>query len=254
MLVVISPAKSLNEKTPVSISNTTEIAFSKEAKTLIGIMKKKSIADIMELMDISEKLAQLNAERYSLYGTKTGVNTTKPAMYLFDGDVYDGLDAYSMNKKTVEKAQEKIRILSGLYGVLKPLDIIHPYRLEMGISLETSVGKNLYAFWGEKPTQFLNKELSTHKTKTLINLASTEYFSVIKPKQLQAEIITPIFKEKKGNIYKVISFTAKKARGLMARFIVENNIDKPKDIQAFKTDGYKFNAAMSSEKEWVFVR
>jgi len=224
MLIIISPAKTLDFKTPSPISKYSIPGMLDDSKKLAEKLKNFSAEDISELMDISPSLAYLNYERFQT-----------------NGDVYTGLNAASLSEKNIEETQNKLLILSGLYGVLKPLDLIQPYRLEMGTKLGYEEAKNLYSFWKEKVTEKVKKAVKSSGSNTLINLASNEYFKCIDTGILNSEIITPEFKDMKNGKYKIISFYAKKARGLMTRFIIENNIDDAEKLQAFDADGYHYN-------------
>ncbi len=205
-------------------------------------------------MGISEKLAILNYQRFSDWNLPLTIENAKQAIFAFTGDVYKGFDAKSLSKTELENTQDKLRILSGLYGVLKPLDLIKAYRLEMGSKFANTKGKNLYEFWGNSITDFLNDEMANDNEKILINLASNEYFKSINIKKLEAKIITPIFKEEKNGKFKIISIYAKRARGLMSRFIIKNNIESVEDIKAFDCENYSINDALSNEKDWCFTR
>ena len=205
-------------------------------------------------MGISDKLALLNAERFASFELPFTADNARPAAFAFNGDVYAGLDAGSMSEADIEFAQAHLRILSGLYGVLKPLDLMQPYRLEMGTKLATESGKNLYEYWGHTITDHLNETLATHDTQVVVNLASTEYFSAVKPKGLNAHIITPVFKDEKNGKVKIISFYAKKARGMMARYIIDKRIDTVDKLSEFDEAGYRFAPEQSSDTELVFVR
>lgn len=253
MLVVISPAKTLDFETPWKI-NHTQPQFLEDSQELIQQLQKLSIKKVGDLMSISEKLSILNAERFSNWHLPFTKDNAKPAILAFRGDVYTGLDADSFSKKDFTFAQEHLRILSGLYGLLRPLDLIQPYRLEMGTDFKNHRGNNLYAFWNEQITQHLNNELSSRKKPALINLASNEYWSVVNPKRLDARIITPVFKDQKNGQYKIISFFAKKARGMMAAYIIKNRINKPEDLKLFDAEGYQFNPEMSRGDQWIFTR
>ena len=254
MLVLISPAKTLDFETPWKLKNISQPDFLNDSQLLIDQLRKLSATKIGELMSISEKLAILNAERFLNWHLPFTLENSKPAILAFRGDVYTGLDADSFSVKDTNFAQNHLRILSGLYGVLRPLDLIQAYRLEMGTGFKNSRGKNLYEFWGDKITEHVNSELSNQQKPTLINLASNEYWSVVKPEKLQAEVISPIFKDEKNGQYKIISFFAKKARGMMAAYIIKNQIKDPEDLKAFDTEGYAFNAKMSKGNDWVFLR
>ena len=261
MYFVLSPAKSLNEKdtVPVNLGNYySQPELIEHSQTLMKILKSKEPIDLQELMSISDDLAQLNAKRNQDWAWSdnepfTGDNA-KPAGYLFDGDVYTGLDMYSMDKDTVIYVNEHLGILSGLYGVLKPLDLIQPYRLEMGTKLKNEHGDNLYEFWGEEVTDIINTRMADSDDKVLINLASNEYFKSVKKKALHAEIITPRFEDEKNGQYKVISFYAKKARGLMVKYAADNKLTKAEQLKQFNLAGYYYYADASDDKTWVFRR
>lgn len=253
MLTLISPAKTLDFETPWEL-DSTQPQFLDDSQALIVELQKLSAVNISKMMSISEKLSVLNAERFLNWHLPFTPANSKPAILAFRGDVYTGLDADSFTKKDFNFAQQHLRILSGLYGVLRPLDLIQAYRLEMGTGFQNSRGKNLYEFWGDKISEHLHTELSTRKKPVLINLASNEYWSVVKPAKLQAEIITPLFKDSKNGQYKIISFFAKKARGMMSAFMIKNQINKPEDLKAFNAEGYYFNTKMSKDNEWVFTR
>ncbi len=252
MLTVISPAKTLDFETPSSTAKSSTPVFNKQTKQLVEVMREKSPSDLKKLMGISPKLAELNVERYQNF--KTRPRNGKQAVLAFKGDVYIGLDADNYGERDFTFAQKHLRILSGLYGVLKPLDMIQPYRLEMGSKLKTTKGKNLYDFWGSEITKSISKELSGHRNKTLVNLASNEYFKAVDPDLLPGRLITPVFKDYNNGTFKVLAFFAKKARGSMASFIVKNRITKPDDIKDFDVDGYKFNESFSTDDNWVFTR
>jgi hypothetical protein len=253
MLIVISPAKSLDFETKPATEKYSQPSFLKESRQIHKELKKLSPKELSELMSISDKLGELNFERNRKWKTPFTRENAKQAVLAFTGDVYQGMEADSFTEKDFEVAQEKIRILSGLYGVLKPLDLIQPYRLEMGSKFGIDGGNNLYDFWQEKVTKAISKELKA-TGGPLINLASNEYFKAVDTKKIGSEIITPAFKDLKNGKYKMISFYAKKARGLMCRFIVQNRITNPEDLKAFDLDGYYFNNDLSKEKEWVFTR
>jgi len=254
MLILISPAKSLDFETQSTNTTYSEARFLKESDTLIKQLRKFSTDDISDFMGISPKLAQLNFERFVNWQLPFNMENAKQAIFAFTGDVYTGLDASTLNETELKTAQADLRILSGLYGVLKPLDLIQAYRLEMGKKLQTPKGKNLYEFWGDKITNEINNTLKEKDDNYLINLASNEYFKSVNKKKLKAEIITPVFKNLKNGQYKVISFFAKKARGLMTRFIIQNQITDPEYLKAFNSDGYVFNPHLSTNQELVFTR
>lgn len=254
MLMVVSPAKALDETTPVQTDLHTQGTLLNEAAQLIDELKGVGPVEIGQMMHISEKLSELNYERFQDWTMPFPEDKAKQAAWLFKGDVYQGLDAYSLDQQGVEYVQKHLAILSGLYGLLKPCDDMLPYRLEMGTKFANQKGKDLYAFWGNKITQQLNKLLAEQDSQTLVNLASNEYFKAVKQKELNARIITPIFKDWKNGQYKIISFYAKKARGLMARYAADHRVENAEDLKYFDTDGYKFNPQMSSETDWVFIR
>lgn len=251
MQIVLSPAKSLNWESTLPVKKFSEPKFLHQSATLINELKKFSETDISTLMNISPALSRLNVERYQSWTLEHGKGT-RPALFAFDGDVYTGLDAYTMEKKDIEFACKHLRILSGLYGILDPLDLIHPYRLEMGTKLGVGAHKNLYQFWGDTVVDRLNTELT--EKDILVNLASEEYFKVIPQKKLHAKVIQPQFYDFKNGKYKIISFFAKKARGMMARYIIDHRIKKVNDIKSFDSDGYMYNENMSKGNEWVFTR
>lgn len=257
MLIVLSPAKSLDYETPPRLKTHTLPRFIDRSATLIERLRKLAPQDVGALMDISDKLAVLNVTRYGDWSPEFTAANSKQAVLAFNGDVYDGLDAKTLSADDLGFAQKHIRILSGLYGVLRPLDWMQPYRLEMGTRLDNVAGKDLYAFWGDDVTQMINADMAALKQEgapVLVNLASEEYFKVVRPKVLQARIVTPVFEDWKGGRYKIISFHAKRARGLMARFIVENRITEPKALKAFATEGYAFDAAASNDSTYVYRR
>ncbi len=254
MIIVISPAKSLYNHCPIHIEKFTEIDFLPEAEKIVSVMKKKKPDQLAKLMSISPKLAELNFQRFQAWSLAFTPENSWQAVLMFNGDVYQGLKAETFTESEFEIAQQKLRILSGVYGLLKPLDLIQPYRLEMGTNVAVARKKNLYDFWKTKITAKLNDELSVNNQKILINLASNEYFSAIDTKKLKARIITPSFKENKNGKYQMVSFFAKRARGLMSRFIIQNNISDPEEIKAFDWEGYYFNNQLSGENDWVFTR
>ncbi|MCX8566671.1 MAG: hypothetical protein ON057_001398 [Glomeribacter sp. 1016415] len=257
MIIILSPAKSLDYKTPAQLEYATLPAFAQDSAQLIDILRTFSPAQIATLMGLSDELAHLNFQRYADWSPAFPVAQSKQAILAFNGDVYAGLNAATLTADALLWAQAHLRILSGLYGVLRPLDLMQPYRLEMGIRLPNSQGKDLYAFWGEKITQALNAELD-HTLQSaapiLLNLASAEYFKSIKPKLLKATVITPIFEDWKNGRYKIISFYAKRARGLMARYAVLNQIDDVVQLKDFDSEGYRFEPQASDELHWVFRR
>jgi len=254
MLIVISPAKKLDYESEPKTRQFTTPDYLDQSQLLINRMRDFSSLDISELMHVSSKIAELNFERYEQWTADFTPKNAKQALLAFKGDVYTGMDAESFNSADFKFAQKHLRILSGLYGLLRPLDLMKAYRLEMGTRLETLRGKNLYEFWGETITEGLNKQLKKIKSDVLINLASNEYFKSVKPKLLNAEIITPAFKEYKNGDYKMIGIYAKKARGMLSRFIIKNKITDPQQIKEFVQDGYRFNKKLSNANNWVFTR
>ncbi len=256
MLIVVSPAKSLDYKLPAKTRKFTEPAFLGEAGQLVADLKQLSPDDLSELMNISDALAQENYQRYANWQTPFNLKNAKQAIFAFKGDVYLGLKAEEFGTADLNFAQQHLRILSGLYGMLRPLDLMQAYRLEMGRKFASKGKKNLYDFWGSKLTDKLNEEFAAEKQKkkVLINLASNEYFSSLQPKALQAEIITPVFKDWASGKYRVLSFFAKKARGEMAAYIIKNRINSPARLKEFDSDGYKYNAEQSSADRPVFLR
>lgn len=254
MIIVISPAKTLDfESSPITQEHT-QPDFLDDSAQLIDELRKLEPDQIGKLMSISPKLAILNSNRYFAWKRPFTMDNAKQAVLAFKGDVYTGLDADTMTAAELAFAQDHLRILSGLYGVLRPLDLIQPYRLEMGTQFKNPRGNNLYEFWGDKITQALNQELEKPKDGILINLASHEYFQSIQPNKLNARIITPVFKDEKNGVYKIISFFAKKARGLMSRYIIQNRFTDPEDIKRFDVAGYQFSESTSSQNEWIFTR
>ena len=254
MLAVVSPAKNLDYESNLPSLDVTQPRLLDNAEELVKVCRQLSPQQLGSLMKISDKLAGLNAARFEQWQRPFNEENARPAMFAFNGDVYTGLDAVSLNSEAINTAQQQLRILSGLYGVLRPLDLMQPYRLEMGTKLDNPKGKNLYEYWGDTITELLNDDLARLGSSTLVNLASNEYFSSVKPKALNADIITPVFKDEKNGQYKVISFYAKKARGLMARFIVNQKPKSVSDLKEFDASGYRFNEAMSSDKQLVFCR
>ncbi len=253
MIAIISPAKSLDFQSKPVTSEYTTPEFLDEASKLNDRLKKLSAKKLSELMGISLKLAELNVDRNLMWQTPFTPENAKQAALAFNGDVYQGMQAETFSNTDFEIAQKQIRILSGLYGLLKPLDLIQPYRLEMGTKLKYQRNNNLYDFWQKKLTKVLNDELAANG-KTLINLASNEYSKAIDMKKVDAEIITPSFKEHKNGKYQMVSFFAKKARGLMCRFMVQNRISNPEELKAFDLEGYYYNNDLSKGNSWVFTR
>lgn len=254
MLTLVSPAKTLDYESPLTTQVYSQPRFTSQAQELIATLRGLSVQDIADLMKLSDKLAGLNVARYESWQGEHSQDNARQAILAFKGDVYTGLDAASFSAADFEFAQQHLRILSGLYGVLRPLDLLQPYRLEMGTRLKNTRGDNLYQFWGELITEALNEELVARESAVVINLASNEYFKAVKPKALQARLITPVFKDLKNGQYKIISFYAKKARGLMSRYLIQNRIDTPEALQRFDLEGYYFSAEQSQGDTWVFLR
>ncbi len=253
MIYLLSPAKTLDCESEIPSIRTTKPRFLEYSAELVAIMKKKKPAELEKLMDISSNLAELNAERFRVWKADYTKKDARSAIFAFKGDVYQGLSVEDWEKEDFAKAQKSIRILSGLYGILRPLDLMLPYRLEMGKKIASERGTNLYQFWGGLLTDSLNRELKADGD-AVVNLASNEYFSAIKPKDLKAPVVTPVFKDWKNGKYKVISFFAKKARGLMAAWAIKNDIANPEELKKFKGDGYKFDNKLSDETTFVFTR
>lgn len=254
MLIVLSPAKTLDYVTPATTDKYTLPDFIDRSADLITILRSMRPSQIASLMSISDALAALNVARYAEWSETFTSDNAKQAILAFNGDVYEGLDAASLTARQLDYVQSHIRILSGLYGVLRPLDLMQPYRLEMGTRLANGHGKDLYSFWGETVTDALNTVFAQQKGHVLVNLASEEYFKVVKPKHLDAEIITPVFEEWKGGQYKVISFYAKRARGLMARYAAVKGIRQPENLKGFDAEGYTYDESASTESTWIFRR
>jgi len=254
MLIVVSPAKTLDYETPAKTKVFTQPDYLEKSQELISRLRHLQPHDIASLMKVSDKIAGLNFERYQAWNKKFTTTNAKQCVLAFKGDVYTGLDAESFNTKDFNFAQQHFRILSGLYGLLRPLDLMQAYRLEMGTRLDTDYGKNLYEFWGLTITDGLNAQLKKIKSDCLINLASNEYFKAVKPKELNAQIITPAFKEFKDGDYKMIGIYAKKARGLLSRYIIKHQLSDPEDIKEFSEEGYKFNKKLSQGNTWAFTR
>lgn len=252
MKIVVSPAKSLDLESEIPTNTYTQGVFLKEAEKLSTVLKTKSPKDLSTLMKISDKLSDLNWQRNQDWALPFTPENARQAVFVFNGDVYSGLDAYTLKEDQLADLQDKLRILSGQYGVLKPLDLMQPYRLEMGTKLPVEDHKNLYQFWGDTVTEQLNSELS--EDDLFINLASNEYFKVIKPKLLKVPVITPDFKDYKDGKLKMISFYAKKARGLMVRYIVDKNITTLEGLKGFDYEGYAFDANLSTDTNLVFTR
>ena len=255
MLAILSPAKTLDFDSPLTTDQHSAPEFTKESKALIKTLRQLEPSDIGSLMGISDKLATLNHDRYAHWSAKfDDASGARASLLAFKGDVYLGLDAQTLSKRDFTWAQKRLRVLSGLYGLLRPLDRIHPYRLEMGTALRNTAGKDLYEFWGGKVTQALNEALSGQRSKVLINLASNEYYKVVQTQNIDGRIVTINFKEWRRDAYRFVSFSAKKARGLMARYMIDQRAEKADDLKAFDVEGYAFNEELSSRDEWIFTR
>ena len=254
MLAILSPAKTLDYETPLKTKLNSQPIYGRESNQLIKTLRTFEPFEVASLMKISDKLADLNHKRYVEWRNKPAESKTRPAALAFKGDVYQGLEAESFNDNDLKFAQRHLRILSGLYGLLRPLDVIQPYRLEMGTKLKTSKGQNLYDYWGTKLTTGLNEALKESKDGTLVNLASNEYFGAVQPKLLEGSLLNIGFKEKRNGQLKFVSFSAKKARGLMAKFIIKERLKNPDDLKNFDLEDYKFNKKLSSELDWTFSR
>ncbi len=255
MLTLLSPAKTLDFETIPKTEKTSKPVFLVNTNKLVKKMQGKSPEDISKLMGISANLADINAARFKKFKTRGGTQeVARQAILAFKGDVYQGLNVQSYTERDFTFAQKHLRIVSGLYGLLKPLDLIQPHRLEMGTRLKTENGDSLYDFWGTKISNSILRELSAQKNQTVINLASVEYFKAVAQLKSKATVITPIFKDYSKGTYRIISFFAKKARGTMATFIIQNRIAAPNGIKNFAEDGYRFNESLSNEREWIFTR
>jgi cytoplasmic iron level regulating protein YaaA (DUF328/UPF0246 family) len=257
MLYLLSPAKSLDYDTRVPapvLRRTTDPLFAAQAAELIGVMRRKSPAEVAALMDLSDSLARLNVDRYAAWQPEATPLNSKPALLAFDGDVYDGLEAKSLKTADLDWAQEHLVLLSGLYGALRPLDRLQPYRLEMGTAVKTRRGKDLYAYWGDTVVDHLNERLARETTPVIVNLASVEYARVALRKRLAARVIDCVFEDWKGDQYKVISFFAKRARGQMARHAIQQRIRSPKKLESFAADGYALDRTVSEPDRLVFRR
>lgn len=253
MLMIISPAKTLDYESPLATETYTQPDYLDDACELIDQLKELEPHQVSNLMSISDKLGQLNAERFRTWHTPFTPDNARQAILAFKGDVYTGLDAESFSEDDFAFAQQHLRMLSGLYGLLKPLDLMQPYRLEMGTKFENKRGKDLYAFWGSKLTKALN-ELLAADDKVLVNLASNEYFKSVQKKDINGRLVTPQFKDWKNGQYKMISFYAKKARGLMGRYAIQNRITQADDLKGFNLEGYYFSEEQSDNNNWVFLR
>ena len=254
MITVLSPAKSLDYEPQSYTKKHTTPEFLDDSQELIDVLEKKSKSQIAKLMSLSDKLAELNVQRYQDWQTPFDTDNAKQCILAFKGDVYQGFDFDEWKAADFTFAQKHLRILSGLYGLLRPLDLMQAYRLEMGTKLKTDRGKDLYAFWGDTITNAINLAVQTSRSKAFVNLASNEYFSSVHAGDLGVPIVTPVFKDEKNGKYKIISFFAKKARGMMANFIVRNRIKQPEDLKAFDVAGYQFDEDSSDESTLTFLR
>ena len=254
MLMVISPAKSLDYESPLKIESYSIPDYLENSAELIEIMKKKSLQDLVDIMHVSHKIAELNVERFKSWNMPFSPVNARQAILAFKGDVYKGLDPATLSEENFDYTQSNLRILSGLYGLLRPLDLIQPYRLEMGLKLNSKKTKTLYQFWGDKITNGLRTLLEEQEIPVLVNLASNEYFKSVNRNNLKCRLVTPEFKDFKNGKYKIIQFFAKKARGLMVRYAIDHSIINPEDLKNFDYDGYVFNSELSHSDNWVFSR
>ncbi|MEE2960516.1 MAG: peroxide stress protein YaaA [Myxococcota bacterium] len=254
MLALLSPAKKLDfSEYPMNLKFSTP-ALMEDTEALVGEARQLLASDLEKLMGISSKLAALNVARFRHFSTPFTQENSKPAIWAFSGDTYVGFDAKTLSDAEIKYADKSVGILSGLYGLLKPLDLIQAYRLEMGTRFKNSRGKDLYSFWDDRISKQINQQLKGHKHKVIVNCASNEYFKSVQDKALKADIVTPVFKETKGEKLKVVGIFAKRARGLMARFMVKNRIEEPEGIRGFNEGGYTFRPDLSNEQDWIFVR
>lgn len=254
MLTILSPSKTQDFASNGLPDLHSQPALLQQSEMLVEELQKQSAEDISKLMEVSDKIANLNWERFQQFNTPFSPENAKQALFAFKGDVYTGIDIKSYRQEDLVFAQNHLRILSGLYGLLRPLDLIQPYRLEMKIKLQNPRGKDLYTFWGNRLTEALNKSLAEQENEVLVNLASNEYFKAIKKKELKAGIVTPVFREFKNGKYSTIAIFAKKARGLMTDFIIKNKIDQPEKLKTFNQEGYEYSEMHSKANEWVFIR
>ena len=254
MQFVLSPAKSLDYETPLKVQTHSAPLFVKQSQSLIKVLRQYTPPQISELMDLSDALSGLNVARYHAWSPRATEKNARQALLAFNGDVYDGLNARAMDEEALAWAQAHVCVLSGLYGVLRPLDLMQPYRLEMGTRLPTEQGADLYQFWGRRITDYLNERLQDDAEPVLVNLASQEYFKSVKPKLLKARVIECVFEDYKNGVYKIISFNAKRARGAMMRFAIEQRVEKPEQLRQFAGDGYNLAAKVSTPERLVFRR
>ena len=254
MLITLSPSKGQDFETASLSKKHTKPADLKDSELLIKELRKIKSKDLQEMMSISENIATLNVDRYKTFTTPFTIKNAKQAIFAFKGDVYGGLELDSFKEDDYAYAQDHLRILSGLYGCLRPMDLIQPYRLEMKTRLKNDRGENLYQFWDDRITKSINRELKKQKEPVLVNLASNEYFKSVKPKLLEGRLLNIIFKETKAGKTRVVAIFAKRARGMMADYIIRNRIEKPEDLKKFKLGGYKFDKSLSDDKQWTFER
>jgi len=254
MLILISPAKKLATATAAVTDHYTQAELLDDASQLQAILKEKNSFDIAELMKLSRPLADLNMQRFQAWQRPFNRENAREAIYSFRGDVYQAMDADTLDSSEIQFAQAHLRILSGLYGLLRPLDLIQPYRLEMGTRIANTRGRNLYAFWGSIITEAINRVLAAQGDDLLINLASGEYFKAVQPAAIKGRVITPVFKEQRNGVYKIIGFNAKKARGMMCRYIIQNRLHEAGQLKQFELAGYRFSEAMSTSDQWLFIR
>jgi len=254
MLITLSPSKGQDFEEPGLSKKYSKPADLKDSELLIKELRKFNSKNIQEMMAVSENIAKLNVDRYKTFNTPFTKKNAKQAIFAFKGDVYGGLDLATFNEDDYQYAQDHLRILSGLYGCLRPMDLIQPYRLEMKTRLKNERGDNLYQFWGDRITKSLNKELKKQQEPVLVNLASNEYFKSVKPKLLDGRLLNINFKETKNGKTRVVAIFAKRARGMMADYIIRNRIERAEDLKKFKLDGYKFNRVLSDDKQWTFER
>lgn len=252
MLIVLSPAKRLDFESAPHVTGHTQPRFLSQARTLVELLKKMDTREIASLMSISDPLAALNAARFGQWQPPFRPRNARQAVLAYAGDVYEGLDAGSLDESDLDWAQKHVRVISGLYGLLRPLDLIQPYRLEMGTRLRNASGVGLYAFWGDRLSRAIDEELASHAAPVLVNLASVEYFKALAG--LRARVVQPVFQQRRPDGWKVVAFAAKRARGTMTRYAIERRIDDPLALQGFDTDGYRFEPTVSTESSWVFRR
>lgn len=252
MLIVLSPAKRLDFESPPHVTGHTQPRFLAQSRPLVELLKKMDTRELASLMSISDPLAALNAARFGQWKPPFTSRNARPAVLAFAGDVYEGLDARSLDESDLDWAQERVRILSGLYGVLRPLDLIQPYRLEMGTRLRNTKGADLYAYWGDRLSAAVDEELASHRHPVVVNLASVEYFKALAG--LRSRVVQPVFQQRRPDGWKVVAFAAKRARGTMTRYAIERRIEDPVQLQGFDADGYRFEPRASNESTWVFRR